>query len=501
MSETSSSSAATAAAVVSKAGTASQFVTFSQRYDAGTRFAYSAYLSSQAGSSGNALYVILERDATPEMSALCEGLVRDGSIPEGLFLFVYPGWHYPRNGQLEKRLMRAVEFDEYGPEFIDCILGELLPPVLAHYGIALADAPEMHFITGGSSGGMLAWSALWLRNGFFRRGWLSSPTFSAMRGGEMPMFLVRRCEPRPMRLYVTCGTEEPDYFFGDSFYAACNAKSSFECAGYDCAFECFPKATHCSNYMEDVLFRKVMRHLWQGWRQQKPIVRAAGSYRFQTLCGNQPTWEECNSAEMPSMDHRSAATPYGTYTAEGGCIHLEKADGARVLCTDSLGEITAIALSVDHERLYVADSRRRYIYAFKLSADGTFHGEFKHAQLFLAQDCRTIGATDCCIGQDDRLFAATELGIQCVCSFGLQDIILPLPGDAPAVRVALQGKLLYASDGKHAYRRPLAASGERTSTMPVNSASPTYGDGFDYSRKHFDSLMSQVSPNKTISEF
>ncbi len=378
---------------------------------------------------------------------------------------------------------------------------ELIPHAAAEFSVEPSADPEMHFVTGSSSGGLLAWNALWFRNDYFRRGWLSSPTFSAIRGGEEPMFIVRRAEPRPMRLYMTCGTNEPDYFFGDSFYAACNARSAFDCAGYDCKFEIYPNGNHSHRYRDPALLRRVMTYLWQGWQEGKTTVKAPGSFRYRTLVGDLPSWEKTDEP-MPARARRAVASPYGEYTFEGGKIFLTMTDGQKRLCSDDLEEITAVALSVTQEQLYVADARRRFVYAYKLDKDGSFSGCHKHAPLCLAHDCRTIGAIDLCLGKDDRLFAATELGVQAVCSFGLADVILPLPGDAPAVQVALKGDMLYATDGTTVYRRPLASSGEWAAAgAPANAATPGYSDGFDYSRKHFDSLMSPLSVETPLEEF
>ena len=66
---------------------------------------------------------------------------------------------------------------------------------------------------------------------------LSSPTFSAMRGGEEAMVIARKTETKPIKLYITCGTEEPDYYFGSSLQAAQNAASALEFAGYDFRFD------------------------------------------------------------------------------------------------------------------------------------------------------------------------------------------------------------------------------------------------------------------------
>ena len=91
---------------------------------------------------------------------------------------------------------------------------------------------------------------------------------------------------------------------------------------------------------------------------------------------------------------------------------------------------------------------------------------------------------DLCVAADDRVFIATELGVQSIVSFGLNDVILPLPGDLPADKVRLEGNILYAASGDKIFRRPLAISAPVEDAKPAAPKTPGYSDGFDYSRPH-----------------
>ena len=187
----------------------SQAICHGRRHEVGTDVPYSFHVSGEPSPRGAALYVFLE--GTPErVSSIMDGLVAEGVVPAGLLVFVLPGHLPPSPPGGTPRYMRAEEFDQYGPEFTDFLIDDLLPEAAAKAGVAISGDPELHFITGGSSGGMAAWNAVWHRNDYFRRALLSSPTFSAIRGGEEPMTILRKCEGRPMRLYITNGTTEPD---------------------------------------------------------------------------------------------------------------------------------------------------------------------------------------------------------------------------------------------------------------------------------------------------
>ena len=228
-------------------GTLQKDLTYTgKKYEPGTKFTYHTYLAPAALKSGKnlALYVLLEH--TPEIVCpFLSAFMDEGLMPPGLVLFFYPGILEPTLPKGLPRGMRTEEFDEYNRDFSDFMVEELIPHAAKTAGAVLDQSPDMHFITGGSSGGTLAWNAVWFRNDYFRRAFLSSPTFAAERGGEETLTIVRKSEARPIRIYMTAGTEEPAGVDGSSLYAALNAADTFEFAGYDFRYEQFNGEGHC----------------------------------------------------------------------------------------------------------------------------------------------------------------------------------------------------------------------------------------------------------------
>ncbi len=457
-----------------------QFAIIGRRFEIGTKYLYCSYLLSGTDKANAPVYVFLE--APPEEFAkFLETFVQDGIMPAGLVVFLGAGCLEPTLPGGEARNMRAENFDQYQADFSDLLVEELIPDAAKRMGVTISPNPDLHFISGGSSGGLAAWNALWFRNDFFRRGVLMSPTFSAMRGGEEPMVLVRKTETRPMRVYMCVGTIEPDYFFGDSYLVALNAASAFSFAHYDFKFELFQNEGHCSRGGDPVQIRKIMEFLWKDW-ETTPLRVQKNQIRIENLLDAKEIWEETEK-RMPAA-HTAVVSSAGEYTFSGGKILLRTGEGEKTVA-DDLEEITAIALSTDGWRLYVADCRRRFIYAYAILPDGSLGAQYKLSPLHLAHDCRHIGARDLCVLEDDRVLAATELGIQGIVSFGITDLILPLPGDAPAIRVAMEDTWLYAeaSNGK-CYRRKLKRKAFVSTGEAVAPSTPGYGDGVSYNREH-----------------
>ena len=80
------------------------------------------------------------------------------------------------------------------------------------------------------------------------------------------------------------------------------------------------------------------------------------------------------------------------------------------------------------------------------------------ASLHVSTDFRSPGVLDMCVDSGDRIYAATELGIQCVRSYGLVDVILLNPERSAAVRSLHleEGGKLYALSSDTAYVRHLS---------------------------------------------
>lgn len=463
-----------------------------EKYETGTVVPYSYYLSPLAKQDSCAVYVLLEMDKS--FSSVLEPMFQEKLIPEGIVIYVNPGTLEYQGDKDRSRWLRAEEFDQNGPEFCNLIIEEMIPAAVRDAGVVISKDPDKHFIHGGSSGGYLCWNALWYRNDFFHRGFLSSPTFSAMRGGEEPMVLVRKTEPRPIRAFITAGTVEPDYFFGDSFYAACNAADALEFAGYDVRFEIYAQGTHSYNRSDPDTWRRMME--WVFAPDKVTVPRRC--VRFASIVPENSSWQMVSEVETPS--HLSLKAGGVSYEVRKGKLKV-KSPSRKAFVGKELQNISSIAFSSDMWRLYVADASRRFIYACTLDTLGVPCSMYKLAPLHLAHDCKTIGGLDICVSSDDRVFVATELGVQSICSFGLTDIILPLPGDVPAIRVWMVEDWLYAESSEGSvYRRQLNVSAH-DGESPSTPSDRGYNDKFNYSRPHFKEMFNKYSKGEVLLEY
>ena len=110
--------------------------------------------------------------------------------------------------------------------------------------------------------------------------------------------------------------------------------------------------------------------------------------------------------------------------------------------------------SNDEMAVYVASANEDIVYMHP-SGDLFNVGErILHASLHTIPRFDPKGAIDMAVDKADRLYVLTSIGIQCVRSFGLIDVILDLPDGAKPLEIAVTDAL-YVKTELGAYRRAL----------------------------------------------
>ena len=101
-----------------------------------------------------------------------------------------------------------------------------------------------------------------------------------------------------------------------------------------------------------------------------------------------------------------------------------------------------------------------------IASDGSLKDLRKVNVLLIATDSIVIGARDIAVDTQDRIYAATDAGIQVATPGTYVQMILPLPRDLPADKVAFDGQTLYATSGTRTFKRLVKVPG-RTADSPI----------------------------------
>lgn len=337
-------------------------------------------------------------------------LADEGKAPYCVNIGVKPGRMVLPDGTV--RDMRMNSYDLFDREYSDFLVYELIPYIAEEYSLNFYENADMRMVSGGSSGGISAFAIAWFHPEYFHRVYMSSPSFLSMgRGNELP-YLIRKYETKPLRVYEEISEEEPNDYFGWSRGIDEETAKGLQFAKYD--FECkyFPGEGHCSRYNNEESAYERNEWLWRDW-DTKPIIAPANSKRVDRVIPQGSKWEECS--DFP--------------------------EAAEVTVPEELSSYGKVVLSNDKIAYYCANKNEDIVYSHMNYGELSSEKRLLHATLHTIPRFEPKGAIDMAVSRTDRLFVLTSIGVQCVRSYGLVDVMLDLPDGATPLEIAVTDKL------------------------------------------------------------
>lgn len=216
-----------------------------------------------------ALYIGLDGELC-NASAHIDSLTRAGVMPPTVCVFLQPGVVRDADGEVV-RYNRSNEFDAIDGRFASFLETELLPAVRTIVGkrATITDDPQQRMIMGLSSSGIAAFVAAWNRPDLFGKVYSGCGTFVPMRGGNELQALVRKSEPRDIRLFIQDGYDDCwNPIFGSWYEANAMLGTALDFAGYDCAFD-WGEGVHSVRRSNEI-FPDMMTTLWSRPLAAKP---------------------------------------------------------------------------------------------------------------------------------------------------------------------------------------------------------------------------------------
>lgn len=191
-----------------------------------------------------------------------ETLIATKEMPVTIGVFVKPGTlPAPMKGTLDRR-NRDLEYDGVGDENVRFLNDELLPFVAKEFDLKMSTDGNDRCISGGSSGGIAAFTAAWHRPEAFSRVYAASGSWVAFRGGHEFPTMVRKFEAKPIRAYLTTATHDMENCAGDWYLLDLEMDKALKFSGYDYQFRSI-EGRHVAGYAENYL--EAMAFLWKGW--------------------------------------------------------------------------------------------------------------------------------------------------------------------------------------------------------------------------------------------
>ena len=189
-----------------------------------------------------------------------DNLIARGDMPPTIAVFLNPGHDKSKPRKKGKHSNRSFEYDSLGDRYVRFLLDEIIPEVRKRYSIS--DDPEMHAIGGSSSGAICAFTAAWERTDFFRKVYSSVGSFTNLRGGDVYPALVRKTEPKPIRVYMADTSGDVDNAVGSWPWSNQRMASALKYMGYDTRFDWAEGYAHNADFGSS-RFPDAMKWLWR----------------------------------------------------------------------------------------------------------------------------------------------------------------------------------------------------------------------------------------------
>ncbi len=329
----------------------------------GTWREYWVYVPRQLDRSKPAPVMVFQDGLQYNAPSVFDDLIAKKAIPPMVGVFVMHGRVKAPTPAALDRMNRSLEYDAVSGDYAHFLLDELLPHVARTHGLVLSSDPNDRGIAGNSSGAIAAFTAAWQRPDAFRRVFSAIGTYVGLRGGNEYPVLIRKTEPRPLRVFLQDGRNDLNNYTGSWWIANQDMLSALEFAGYDVRHE-WGDGEHNSKHAM-VIFPEALRWLWRDWPTPLKANPEEKSQQdvYQVLIPGED-WQ------LVSEGHRRTDGPAVSATGEvfftdpaNNRIHKVGLDGKVQVFAEHTNGANGLTFAPDG-RLYAGASSSRQIVAY-----------------------------------------------------------------------------------------------------------------------------------------
>jgi gluconolactonase len=323
-----------------------------------------------------------------------DNLIAKNEIPVLIGVFVMHGRVPANDGNAAlDRFNRSYEYDGMGDNYVRFLLDELLPDVEKQKTsdgrpIRLSKKGNDRSIGGSSSGAICAFTAAWERPEKFSRVFSSIGTFVDQRGGNDYPAMIRKNEPKALRVFLQDGSNDANGTGGNWFLANQEMLSAFEFAGYE-VNHVWGDGGHNGKHAT-AIFPDAMRWLWKDW--PKPVTKGVGSKApVMEVLGEGSEWQVVGEGygftEGPAVNANGEVF----FTdIPNNRIHKVGLDGQVTIFAENTGGANGLMFGPDG-RLFACANGNKQIVAYDESAKPTVIAD-------------GIESNDLCVGLNGNLY-------------------------------------------------------------------------------------------------
>jgi gluconolactonase len=212
-----------------------------------------------------------------------DNLIFRHEMPVTIGIFIQPGrLRASDTAHSLDRFNRSLEYDGLGDAYVRFLLDELLPDAEKKKAgdgraIRLSRNGNDRAIGGSSSGAICALTAAWECPSEFSRVFSAIGTYVGLRGGDRYPSLIRKTEPKALRIFLQDGSNDLNIYGGDWWMANETMERALVFSGYEVNHS-WGEDGHNGHHGESI-FPDAMRWLWKDW--PKPVAK--GSTKNQVL--------------------------------------------------------------------------------------------------------------------------------------------------------------------------------------------------------------------------
>jgi gluconolactonase len=339
----------------------------------GTVRDYWVYVPAQYSAAKPACLMIFQdgggmvgENSTWRTPIVLDNLIHKREMPVTIAIFINPGVLPALAEGQQARYNRSFEYDALGDRYARFLLEEILPEVSKQYNVS--NDPNDRGLAGSSSGGIAAFTAAWNRPDSFHRVLSFIGSYTNLRGGQIYSSLIRKTEPKPLRVFLQDGKADQNIYAGNWWIGNQDMASALEYAGYDTTFVVGTEGhngKHGSAILPDAL-----RWLWRDY--PKPITtspRISDRHEVRLILDPGKEWELVSEGykltEGPAVDRDGDIF----FTdIPNNRIHKIGVDGKVTVFKEDSGGANGLMFGPDG-RLYACQNGRKRIVAY--SKDGS----------------------------------------------------------------------------------------------------------------------------------
>lgn len=239
----------------------------------GTSRTYWIYIPAQYKPETPACVYVNQDGIQWKAPTVFDNLIQQKEMPVTIAVFISPGKVLSDHDATSlDRFNRSFEYDGLGDAYLKFVLNEILPDVEKQHAsngreIRLSKLGNDHAIGGSSSGAVCAFTVAWENPQAFSRVFSAIGTYVGLRGADRYPTLIRKYEPKPIRVFLQDGSNDLNIYGGDWWKANESMERALSFSGYELN-HVWGEGGHSGQQGESI-FPEAMRWLWKDW--PKPV--------------------------------------------------------------------------------------------------------------------------------------------------------------------------------------------------------------------------------------